>query len=236
MKVTIVPRGSGALGFAQYLPKEVYLRTKDQLMDIMTMALAGRASEQVNFGVVTTGASDDLKRVTQIAYQMIQVFGMNDSIGQLSFPKEDSGFGFSDRMYSEETAEKMDNEVRKLVTEVYERALNLMKSKHDQVNALAQLLMDRETITNYDVSQLLGARPFTPSKEYADFLHHGWSNPKASVEQTENEVASEATESSDKDNSTVSDGSDNSNSNSEAAQDSTKNEESVGGVDEKKTL
>jgi len=80
LKVTIVPRGNGALGFAQYLPKEIFLRTRDQILDIVCMALAGRASEQVNFGRVTTGASDDLRRVTQIVYQMVQVYGMNEKV------------------------------------------------------------------------------------------------------------------------------------------------------------
>lgn len=100
LKVTIVPRGGGALGFAQYLPKELFLRTKDQILDIVCMALAGRAAEQVNFGRVTNGAADDLKRVTQIVYQMVQVFGMNNKIGQVSFPQESQ-----ERLYSESTAE-----------------------------------------------------------------------------------------------------------------------------------
>ena len=104
LKVTIVPRSSGALGFAQYLPKEIYLRTKDQILDTVCMALAGRAAEQIMFGRVTTGASDDLRRVTQIVYQMVTVFGMNDKIGQLAFPKEDSQYP-QDKLYSEATAE-----------------------------------------------------------------------------------------------------------------------------------
>jgi AFG3 family protein len=98
--VTIIPRGSGALGFAQYLPKELFLRTKDQILDLVCMALAGRASEQVNFGRVTTGASDDLQRVTKIVYSMVQVYGMNDKIGQLAFPKEEGSY---DNMYSNAT-------------------------------------------------------------------------------------------------------------------------------------
>jgi AFG3 family protein len=89
MKVTIVPRSNGALGFAQYLPKEVYLRSREEITDIVCMALAGRAAEQIMFGRVTTGASDDLRRVTGMVYQMIQVYGMDESIGQLSFPKDD---------------------------------------------------------------------------------------------------------------------------------------------------
>ena len=88
LKVTIIPRTSGALGFAQYLPKEVFLRTQDQIMDIVCMALAGRAAEEIFFGRVTTGASDDLRRVTTFVYSTIQMYGMNSRLGQLSFPKD----------------------------------------------------------------------------------------------------------------------------------------------------
>lgn len=105
LKVTIVPRGSGTLGFAQYLPKELFLRTKDQILDMVCMALAGRAAEQVNFGKVTSGAADDLRRVTQIVYQMVQVYGMNSSIGQVSFPQDNQSQFGQERMYSEATAE-----------------------------------------------------------------------------------------------------------------------------------
>ena len=105
LKVTIIPRSGGSLGFAQYLPKELFLRTKDQMLDIVCMAMAGRASEQVNFGRVTSGAADDLRRTTQIIYQMVQVYGMNPRVGQVSFPKGDSGGYPEDKLYSEATAE-----------------------------------------------------------------------------------------------------------------------------------
>ena len=96
------------------------------------MALAGRAAEQVQFGVVTTGASDDLRRVTQIVYQMVQVYGMNDRVGQLAFPQQ-SGEWPQERMYSDSTAEVMDQEVRLIVDAAYERTLQLMRDKKDQV-------------------------------------------------------------------------------------------------------
>ncbi len=110
LKVTIVPRGSGTLGFAQYLPKELFLRSKDQILDIVCMALAGRAAEQVNFGRVTSGAADDLKRVTQIVYQMVQVLGMNEKIGQVSFPQDNQSGYPQDRLYSDQTAEVLTKE------------------------------------------------------------------------------------------------------------------------------
>lgn len=145
---------------------------------MVCMALAGRASEQVNFGRVTTGAADDLRRVTQIVYQMVQVYGMNDKVGQLAFPKEESQFP-QDRMYSNALAEVMDEEVRAIVEEAYERTLNLIKEKQDQVKLVAELLIEKETITNIDVIELIGKRPHANSQEYDEFVSMGWSATKA---------------------------------------------------------
>ena len=171
LKVTIVPRGGGALGFAQYLPKEIFLRTRDQIMDMVCMALAGRAAEQVTFGRVTTGAADDLRRVTQIVYQMVSVYGMNDRVGQLAFPKED---GNPEKMYSDHTAQVIDEEVRLIVEQAYKRTLELIEGRKEQVRLVAELLLKKETITNGDVTELIGARPFTPSKEYEQYVQAGW--------------------------------------------------------------
>jgi len=181
LKVTIVPRSSGSLGFAQYLPKEIFLRSKDQIMDMVTMALAGRAAEQVVFGRVTTGAADDLRRVTGILYQMVQVYGMNEKVGQLAFPKEEGQWP-SDRLYSDATAQVIDSEVRLLVEEAYKRTILLIENKRDQVELVAQCLLEKETITNADVSRLIGPRPFTATKEYDDYLSAGgsaWTGTKA---------------------------------------------------------
>lgn len=175
LKVTIVPRSSGALGFAQYLPKELFLRTKDQILDMVCMALAGRAAEQVTFGRVTTGAADDLRRVTQIVYQMVQVYGMNEKIGQVAFPKEDGAWP-QDRLYSNATAEKIDEEVRVIVDEAYKRTLRLMEEKKEQVKLVAELLMQKETITNGDIAELIGSRPHSSGKEYDEYLNIGWKN------------------------------------------------------------
>jgi len=183
LKVTIVPRGSGALGFAQYLPKELFLRTKDQILDIVCMALAGRASEQINFGRVTTGASDDLRRVTQIVYQMVQVYGMNDRVGQVAFPREDGQWP-QDKMYSNATAEVMDEEVRSIVDEAYKRTLVLMEQRKDQVKMVAELLLEKETITNMDITALIGARPYSAGKEYDEYVNIGWGGKTAQKEES----------------------------------------------------
>jgi AFG3 family protein len=157
LKVTIVPRSNGALGFAQYLPKEIFLRTREEILDIVCMALAGRASEQINLGKVTTGASDDLRRVTEMVYQLVQVHGMNDKIGQLSFPRDPNQYG-QDKLYSEATAEVMDAEVRIIVDEAYQRTLKLMLDKKNEVMLVAELLIEKETITHNDVAKAIGKR------------------------------------------------------------------------------
>ncbi|KAG9413129.1 hypothetical protein AC1031_016153 [Aphanomyces cochlioides] len=175
LKVTIVPRGKGSLGYAQYLPKEVSLHSKEAIEDIMCMALGGRASEFVNFdGRITTGASDDLRRVTQMAYSMVQLYGMNDRIGQLSFPRDENQP--TERMYSEKTAEMMDEEVKKIVDRAYQRTIDLLKSKQDLLVKLSEELMENETINHGDIVRVLGPRPFGGNKTYTEFVEESWQN------------------------------------------------------------
>ncbi len=173
LKVTIIPRTSGALGFAQYLPKEVFLRTEQQIMDIVCMALAGRAAEEVFFGRVTTGASDDLRRVTQLVYSTIRTYGMNSRVGQLAYPRDDNQFG--DKPYSDATAEAMDDEARAIVDAAYQRTVELIREKREQVEAVAKLLIDKETITHDDMIDLIGERPFKADKQYQEYVsaRHG---------------------------------------------------------------
>jgi len=193
LKVTIVPRGKGSLGFAQYLPKEIALHTKEQLIDTICMALGGRAAEEVNFGRVTTGAGDDLRRVTQMAYQMISVYGMNDRIGQLSFPKEENAFGGADRAYSEATAQAIDEEAKKMVDELYIRTKELLVSKQEQVTALAEELLAKETINHDDIVRIIGKRPYEGAANYQEFVAAAWDRVKeATVDNdgTEAETAS----------------------------------------------
>jgi len=169
LKVTIIPRTSGALGFAQYLPKEVALQTEDQIMDIVCMALAGRAAEEIFFGKVTTGASDDLRRVTAIVYSTIQVYGMNSRLGQLAFPKDPNAM-FDDRPYSEKTAKAMDEEAKRIVDEAYQRTLDLLRERKDEVEKVANMLLEKETIVHDDVLELIGARPYAGNPEYDEFI------------------------------------------------------------------
>ncbi|CAI5731930.1 unnamed protein product [Hyaloperonospora brassicae] len=173
LKVTIVPRGKGSLGYAQYLPKEVALHSSEALTDMMCMALGGRASEHVNFdGRITTGASDDLRRVTQIAYSMVQLYGMNERVGQLSFPKDENAY--SDKPYSDKTSEIMDEEVQKIVHNAYERTKELLMEKKAQLHELAEELLQHETINHSDIVRVLGPRPFGGNKTYTEFVEESW--------------------------------------------------------------
>mmetsp|Transcript_1508 Transcript_1508/g.1750 ORF Transcript_1508/g.1750 Transcript_1508/m.1750 type:complete len:896 (-) Transcript_1508:2150-4837(-) len=169
LKVTIIPRTSGALGFAQYLPKEVFLRTQEEIMDIVCMALAGRASEEIFFGRVTTGASDDLRRVTDLVYSTIQVYGMNERLGQLAFPK-DPNAQFDVRPYSAKTARVMDEEAKNIVDKAYQRTLDLLNEKKKEVEIVAKMLLEKETIVHDDVSNVVGPRPFKGDSQYDEFV------------------------------------------------------------------
>src|SRR4029078_8625853 len=121
VKVSIVPRGVAALGYAQYLPKEQFLYQTEQLIDEMCMTLGGRAAEEIIFGKISTGALSDLERITKMAYSMVTIYGMNDKIGNISFyDSKKSEYNFN-KPYSEATAETIDNEVKKIIGSAYER-------------------------------------------------------------------------------------------------------------------
>jgi len=157
VKVTIVPRGIGTLGYAQYLPKEEYITRTEQLLDRMCMTLGGRAAESVVFGKISTGAQSDLDQVTKMGYSMVAVFGMNEKVGNVSF------YGMQqdqfNKPYSDETATMIDEEVRKLVDSQYERAKVLLKERRSELELLAQELLEKEVLLKSDVERLVGPRP-----------------------------------------------------------------------------
>jgi len=163
LKVTVVPRGSAALGYAQYTPKEQYLYNTDQLMDQICMTLGGRASEDIFFGKISTGASNDLQQITKIAYSMVTVYGMNDKIGNISFydPAQENYFT---KPYSEETGKMIDQEVRKLIDEAYVKTKALLTEKKGDVEKLAKELLKKEVLFKSDVETLIGKRPYEEKK------------------------------------------------------------------------
>jgi len=163
LKVTIVPRGTAALGYAQYTPKEQYLYTIEQLTDQMCMTLGGRAAEQIFFGRISTGASNDLQQITKMAYSMVTTYGMNDKIGNVSFydPSQENTF---QKPFSEETGKIIDEEVRKMIDAAYQRTLGLLTTKKAEVEKLAKELLDKEVLHKSDVEALIGNRPFEEEK------------------------------------------------------------------------
>ncbi|XP_078254210.1 mitochondrial inner membrane m-AAA protease component AFG3L2 isoform X2 [Rhinoraja longicauda] len=169
LKVSIIPRGKG-LGYAQYLPKEQYLYSEEQLHDRMCMTLGGRVSEQIFFGKITTGAQDDLKKVTQSAYAQIVQFGMNKKVGQVSFDFPRQGEITLEKPYSEKTAQLIDEEVRLIINSAYERTLELLTEKKEDVEKVAQRLLEKEVIDKADMIELLGPRPFAEKSTYEEFV------------------------------------------------------------------
>ena len=159
VKVTIVPRGVAALGYAQYLPKEMYIRTTDHLMDDMCMSLGGRAVEEIVFGKISTGALSDLQHVTRMAYAMVSMYGMNEAIGNISFydPQNENSFS---KPYSEETGKMIDNEVRKLVDSAYQKIKTLLTDRIESVKLIAEELLKKEVLFKDDMERLLGKRNY----------------------------------------------------------------------------
>lgn len=163
LKVTIVPRGTAALGYAQYTPTEQYLYNTDQLMDQICMTLGGRAAEQIFFGKISTGAANDLQQITKIAYSMVTAYGMNSKVGNVSFydPTQENTFT---KPFSEETGKIIDEEVRGIIDEAYQRTIRLLTEKKEQVEKLAKELLDKEVLHKSDVEELIGKRPFEEKK------------------------------------------------------------------------
>ena len=162
IKVTIVPRGR-ALGAAWYLPEERQITTREQMLDEMCATLGGRAAEELFTGHISSGAMNDLERVTKQAYGMIAYMGMSEALPNLCYYNNDE-YSWQ-RPYSEATAELIDKEVKRMIAEQYERAKRLLLEKKEGHNALAQLLVEREVIFAEDVEKIFGKRPWTSRTE-----------------------------------------------------------------------
>lgn len=169
LKVSIIPRGKG-LGYAQYLPKEQYLYTKEQLLDRMCMTLGGRVSEEIFFGRITTGAQDDLQKITQMAYAQVVKFGMSEKVGPVSFDTAEKGELALDKPYSEQTAQLIDQEVREIVSGGLKKTRELLTAKKEQIEKIALRLLDKEILSREDMIDLLGKRPFKEKHTYEEFV------------------------------------------------------------------
>jgi len=164
LKVSIIPRGVAALGYAQYLPKEKYIERQDEMLDRMCMTLGGRAAEKLVFDKISTGAQNDLDHVTKVAYAMVSVFGMNDKVGNVSFYDMQNQNTFN-KPFSEETSRMIDEESRKIIEGQYLRAQNLLHDKRKELDALASLLLEKEVLFKDDLERLIGKRPFDKAED-----------------------------------------------------------------------
>lgn len=171
VKVSIVPRGIAALGYAQYLPKEQFLYQTEQLMDEMCMAFGGRVAEDIVFGKISTGALSDLERITKMAYSMVTVYGMNKEIGNISFyDSKQSEYSFN-KPYSDATAEKIDKEVKGVIDEVYGRTKGLLMKHRQHLEVIANELLEKEILFQSDLERLIGKRPFEKLTNYQQFTN-----------------------------------------------------------------
>ena len=181
VKVSIVPRGVAALGYAQYLPKEQFLYQTEQLLDEMSMTFGGRAAEEIVFEKISTGALSDLERITKMAYSIVTVYGMNKEIGNMSFyDSKQSDYTFN-KPYSDATAERIDQEVRKIIETAYERTKKLLEDHRDHLEIIAKELLEKEVLFQSDLERLIGKRPFASQTTYEKFTN----GATASVEKKE---------------------------------------------------
>ena len=183
VKVTIIPRGK-ALGAAWYLPEERQITTKEQLLDEMCATLGGRASEDINFGKYSTGALNDLERVTKQAYAMVSYFGLSDKVGHRSYydSSGQSEYSFT-KPYSEKTAELIDTETEGIITEQYNRAIKLLNDNKEGLIKLGERLLEKEVLFSEDLEEIFGPRKFDPD-EQVGFDLNGNGNGKSATKKT----------------------------------------------------
>jgi cell division protease FtsH len=190
VKVTVVPRGQ-SLGAAWYTPNERNLTTKEQMLDQMAATLAGRAAEQLIFGEISTGAQNDLDKVTSTAYSMVVIYGMTEKVGNVSYYELMKNETFQ-KPYSDETARVIDEEVKQIIDKEYDRVLALLKEKSEELHKVAQVLLEKEVIVKDDMVELIGERPFEETKPIPEVKEESApANENANTQQLEDSNPSE---------------------------------------------
>jgi len=194
VKVSIVPRGVAALGYAQYLPREQFLYQTEQLLDEMCMTLGGRAAEELTFGKISTGALSDLERITKMAYAMVSVYGMNERLGNVSFydSKQQNEYSLS-KPYSESTAKIIDEEVSAIIEKAYIRTKALLTERSKELETVAQALLQKEVMFQSDLEVLIGKRPFDKETTYQAYTNNSEPANKKEIlaEETKEEMPKE---------------------------------------------
>ncbi|KAF7552256.1 hypothetical protein G7046_g7466 [Stylonectria norvegica] len=170
LKVSIIPRGQGALGYAQYLPQDAYLMNTDQLMDRMAMTMGGRVSEELHFPTVTTGASDDFKKVSAMARNMVTQWGMSEKVGPVHFESDPNRM---QKPFAESTAQTIDQEVSRIVEEAYSRCKDLLTEKKKEVGLIAEELLKKEVLVRDDMVRILGKRPYDDNEDFEKYFGGG---------------------------------------------------------------
>lgn len=172
LKLTIIPRSKGALGFAQYLPKEQSLDTKEELIDRLISVLGGRVAEEEFFGKVTTGAYDDLQKAYKIAHSMVAQLGMTSKLGFVNL--ENNQYGI--KKYSEHTNYLIDLECQRIIEEATEKCRQVVKLHKDKIERMSELLLKKKTIDLKDITEVLGKRPFEPKENFKAYLDATFEN------------------------------------------------------------
>ncbi|SCN12716.1 ATP-dependent zinc metalloprotease FTSH, putative [Plasmodium malariae] len=193
LKVSIIPRNNGALGYSQHLSEEIMLFSKEQILDKIAVILGGRASEELFIGKITTGAIDDLNKVTQLCYSYVSQYGMNKEIGLVSFqPNSTSEYNLY-RPHSECLAHQIDNEVRTLIESQYNRVKTILLKNEKHVHNLANLLYQKETISYQDIQKCVGERPYPIKSNYEKFVKANPYKLIPSSEDTQSETSQSET-------------------------------------------
>ncbi len=194
VKVSIVPRGVAALGYAQYLPREQFIYRTEQLIDEMCATFGGRAAEEIVFGKISTGALSDLEHITKMAYGMVSIYGLNEKIGNISFyDSKQSDYNFT-KPYSEATAQAIDEEVKKLIDGAYQRTKEILIDKKKELEIVALELLKKEIIFQNDLETLIGKRPFETQTTYDAFVNKGRNGTPEEIKEEQKHIEKEKEE------------------------------------------
>lgn len=167
LKVTIVPRSNGALGFTQNLPKEIPLYSQEEMREMLVQLMGGRAAEKLFCGNMTTGASDDLSKATKLAYGMVAGYGFDEEVGPVNYQQEEEGF---QKPYSEATGKAIDDQARRILKESMANAVKMLEANREKMVRIAELLLERETITSVDMEAICGKRKGRSPTNYSNII------------------------------------------------------------------